>query len=163
MFTKMFQREVKIQSKQRIWNGTRNNNTSLHMLSDHMQPWSLFLKRKENPFTTFFGRPVSILWRILSKKISTCKRKRKRSDSVLWQKLLYPQKIPKSNVTTQKTPPKKSTSQRLWTNLGPSVRVTTATPLVVRNNESLFPIRFCKYPLSGSGVIDSVQAADVIL
>ena len=31
-------------------------------------------------------------------------RKRKRSDSVLWQKSLPPQKNPKSNVTTQKRP-----------------------------------------------------------
>ena len=33
---------------------------------------------------------------------NTCKRKRKRSDSVLWQKNLHPPKNSKSNLTTQK-------------------------------------------------------------
>ena len=50
------------------------------------------------------------------------KRKRKRSDSVLWQKPR--QKNHKSNVTTQKTPPKTSITQRLRTDLGRSVGVT---------------------------------------
>ena len=37
------------------------------------------------------------------------------------------QGIPKRNVTTQKTPPKMSITQLLWTDLGRSVGVTIAT------------------------------------
>ena len=58
------------------------------------------------------------------------KRKRKRSDSVLWQKLLHQQKCQKGKVTTQTTPQKSSITQRLRTDLGRSVGVTTATQLV---------------------------------
>ena len=43
------------------------------------------------------------------------KRKRRRSDSVLWQKPLYQQKIRKPMYNT-KTPPKTSITQRLRTN-----------------------------------------------
>ena len=57
------------------------------------------------------------------------KRKRKRSDSVLWQKPLHQQKCQKGKVTTQ-TRHKKSIKQRLRTDLGRSVGVTTATQLV---------------------------------
>ena len=60
-------------------------------------------------------------------------RKRKRSDSVLWQKPLHQQKSPKSNTTTQNTPPKTSITQRLRTDLGRSVGVTAVTPLVWLN------------------------------
>ena len=56
-------------------------------------------------------------------------RKRKRSDSVLWQKPLHPQKVQKA-TRQHKTPPKTSIRQRLRTDLGRSVGVTTATPLV---------------------------------
>ena len=59
-----------------------------------------------------------------------CKRKRKRSDSVLWQKPLHQQKCQKGKVTTQTTPQKSSIKQRLRTDLGRSVGVTTATQLV---------------------------------
>ena len=58
------------------------------------------------------------------------KRKRKRSDSVLWQKPLHQQKCQKDKVTTQTTPQKSSIKQRLRTDLGRSVGVTTATQLV---------------------------------
>ena len=58
------------------------------------------------------------------------KRKRKRSDSVLWQKPLHQQKVQKGKVTTQTTPQKSSIEQRLRTDLGRSVGVTTATQLV---------------------------------
>ena len=58
------------------------------------------------------------------------KRKRKRSDSVLWQKPLHQQKCQKGKVTTQTTPQKSSIIQRLRTDLGRSVEVTTATQLV---------------------------------
>ena len=57
-------------------------------------------------------------------------RKRKRSDSVLWQKPLHQQKCQKGKVTTQTTPQKSSIKQRLRTDLGRSVGVTTATQLV---------------------------------
>ena len=58
------------------------------------------------------------------------RRKRKRSDSVLWQKPLHQQKCQKGKVTTQTTPQKSSITQRLRTDLGRSVGVTTATQLV---------------------------------
>ena len=58
------------------------------------------------------------------------KRKRKRSDSVLWQKPLHQQKCQKGKVTTQTTPKKSSIKQRLRTDLGRSVGVTAATQLV---------------------------------
>ena len=61
------------------------------------------------------------------------KEKRKRSDSALWQKPLHRQKNPKSNVTTQRTPPKTSITQRLRTDLGRSAGVTIATQLVWLN------------------------------
>ena len=62
--------------------------------------------------------------------IRTRKRKRKRSDSVLWQKPLHKQKCQKGKVTTQKTPQKSSIKQRLRTDLGRSVGVTKAIQLV---------------------------------
>ena len=58
------------------------------------------------------------------------KRKRKRFDSVLWQKPLHQQKCQKGKVTTQTTPQKSSIKQRLRTDLGRSVGVTKATQLV---------------------------------
>ena len=64
------------------------------------------------------------------KTYSLLKRKRKRSDSVLWQKPLHQQKCQKGKVTTQTTPQKSSIKQRLRTDLGRSVGVTTATQLV---------------------------------
>ena len=57
-------------------------------------------------------------------------RKRKRSDSVLWQKPIHQQKCQKGKVTTKTTPQKSSITQRLRTDLGRSVGVTTATQLV---------------------------------
>ena len=57
-------------------------------------------------------------------------RKRKRSDSVLWQKPLHQQKCQKGKVTTQTTPQKSSIKQRLRTDLGRSVGLTKATQLV---------------------------------
>ena len=52
------------------------------------------------------------------------KRKRRRSDLVLWQNPLYQQKIRKPKDNTQ-TPPKTSITQRLRTDLGRSVGVTS--------------------------------------
>ena len=60
-------------------------------------------------------------------------RKRKRSDSVLWQKPLHQQKCQKGKVTTQTTSQKSSITLRLRTDLGRSVGVTTATPTDVVN------------------------------
>ena len=63
-------------------------------------------------------------------EILQSQRKRKRSDSVLWQKPLHQQKCQKGKVATQTTPQKISIKQRLRTDLGRSVGVTTATQLV---------------------------------
>ena len=60
------------------------------------------------------------------------KRKRRKSDSVLWQKPLYQQKIRKPMDNT-KTPPKTSITQRLQTDTGRSVWVTAAIQLVWLN------------------------------
>ena len=63
-----------------------------------------------------------VLWKAVplvpfsSKKINGLKRKRKRSDSVLLQKPLQPQKPPKSNMTTHKRHKK----LRLHNDCGPS-------------------------------------------
>ena len=59
------------------------------------------------------------------------KRKRRRSDPVLWQNPLYQQKIrkPKDNTQTQ---PKTSITQRLRTDLGRSVGVTSHPTGVVK-------------------------------
>ena len=57
-------------------------------------------------------------------------RKRKRSDSVLWQKPLHQQKCQKGKETTQTTLQKSTITQRLGTDLGRSAGVTTATQLV---------------------------------
>ena len=61
---------------------------------------------------------------------SNSKRKRKRSDSVLWQKPLNQQKCQKGKVTTQTKSQKSSITQRLRADLKRSVGVTTATQLV---------------------------------
>ena len=58
------------------------------------------------------------------------KRKRKRSDSVLWQKPLHQQKCQKGKVTTQTNATKKFDYTALRTDLGRSVGVTAATQLV---------------------------------
>ena len=56
--------------------------------------------------------------------------KRRRSDPVQWQKPLHQQKCQKGKVPTQTTPQKSSIKQRLRTELGRSVGVTTATQLL---------------------------------
>ena len=58
------------------------------------------------------------------------KTKRRRSDTVLWQKPLHQQKCPKGKVTTQTTLQKSSIKQQLRTDFGRSVGVTTAPQLV---------------------------------
>ena len=69
----------------------------------------------------------------LSKKnlVFGIKRKRRRSDPVLWQNPLYQQKIRKPKDNTQ-TPPKTSITQRLRTDLGRSVGVTSHPTGVVK-------------------------------
>ena len=67
---------------------------------------------------------------LIQTSVCYTKRKRKRSDSVIWQKPLHQQKCQKGKVTTQTTPQKSSIKQRLRTDLGRSVGVTTATQLV---------------------------------
>ena len=69
-------------------------------------------------------------WHTFFQHLPHVERKRKRSDSVLWQKPLHQQKCQKGKVTTQTTPQKSSIKQRLRTDLGRSVGVTTATQLV---------------------------------
>ena len=74
---------------------------------------------------------IKVIWGICTRNHGKCiKRKRKRSDSVLWQKPLHQQKCQKGKVTTQTTPQKGSIKQRLRTDLGRSVGVTKATQLV---------------------------------
>ena len=72
------------------------------------------------PVAMFYGN----LQNLVIKSKSVIKRKRKRSDSVLWQKPLHQQKCQKGKVTTQTTPQKSSIKQRLRTDLGRSVGVT---------------------------------------
>ena len=57
------------------------------------------------------------MFRLTSTLANKPKRKRKRSDSVLWQKPLHQQKCQKGKVTTQTTPQKSSIKQRLRTDL----------------------------------------------
>ena len=75
-----------------------------------------------------FGRPG---W--LSLSTDNTKRKRRRSDSVLWQKPLCQQKLRKPMDNT-KTPPKTSITQRLRTDLGRSVGVTTVIQTYTSRN-----------------------------
>ena len=69
------------------------------------------------------------------------KRKRWRSDSVLWQNSLYQQKIRKPKDNTQ-TPPKTLITQRMLIDLGRSVGVTSHPTGVVKpvNGYPTFPL-----------------------
>ena len=67
----------------------------------------------------------------LSIRMFCLKRERRRSDSVIWQNPLYQQKIRKPKDNTQ-TPPKTSITQRLRTDLGRSVGVTSHPTSVVK-------------------------------
>ena len=110
-------------------------------------PWRIspsWTSRALNSLTLLTSRRYKAMnWKVLLRRrigswhrkgrVLICKRKRKRSDSVLWQKPLHRQKNPKNNVTTQRTPPKTSITQRLRTDLGRSVGVTIATQLVWLN------------------------------
>ena len=79
--------------------------------------------------TAYSRSGINQMWLLKNSK-EFIKRKRKRSDSVLWQKPLHQQKCQKGKVTTQTTPQKSSIKQRLRTDLGRSVGVTKATQLV---------------------------------
>ena len=72
----------------------------------------------------------------MHESLNNIKRKRKRSDSVLWPKPIHQQENPKNNVTTQKKPPRTSITRRLRTDLGGSVGVTTSTKLLWLNSIS---------------------------
>ena len=63
--------------------------------------------------------------------LESVKRKRRRSDPVLWQNPLHQQKIRKPKDNTQ-TPQKTSITQRLRTDLGRSVGVTSHPTGVVK-------------------------------
>ena len=74
----------------------------------------LFTKMQDDETTvTTLKFRVRTKWSLIKDK-----RKRKRSDSVLCQKPLHSQKHPQSKLTTYKTSPKTSISQRLRTDLG---------------------------------------------
>ena len=93
-------------------------------LSDMLHYWISYAKYLSNILLN-----ESFPWHIPSLGFSI-KTKRRRSDPVLWQKPLHQQKCQKGKVTTQITPQKSSIKQQLWTDLGRSVGVTTATQLV---------------------------------
>ena len=104
-----------------------------HMLIGHCYVFGLILK--PSSLKKFFKGEVTP-WPILAPSCIQPKanqRKRKRSDSVLWQKPLHQQKCQKGKVTTQTMPQKSSITQRLRTNLGRSVEVITATQTGVVN------------------------------
>ena len=98
--------------------------------------WKIFCIVSETPILAFISisifRPCAIIFHtIFCPQTSSCeihKTKRRRSDQVLWQKPLHLNV--KRAVTTQTTPQKSSIKQRLRTDLGRSVGVTTATQLV---------------------------------
>ena len=78
----------------------------------------------------FMVKNYGLSWKVFSQGI-LIKRKRRRSDPVLWQNPLYQQKIRKPKDNTQ-TPPKTSITQRLRTDLGRSVGVTSHPTGVVK-------------------------------
>ena len=88
-------------------------------------------KVKRQHQTTWTSLGTSILLQTLKIKIERLKRKRGRSDSVQWQNPLHQHKIRKPKDNTQ-TPPKTSITQRLQTNLGRSVGVTSHPTGVVK-------------------------------
>ena len=90
----------------------------------------LTLKWQKFVILIFFYVFIILIVLLLLIKYRLLMRKRKRSDSVLWQKPLHQQKCQKGKVTTQTTSQKCSIKQRLRTDLGRSVGVTTATQLV---------------------------------
>ena len=80
--------------------------------------WNILLTKH------LFTPRISLFWHFKSTFTSTCyweKFKRKRSDSVLWQKPLHPQNNPKKQRDNIKTPPKTLITQLLRTDLGRSV------------------------------------------
>ena len=76
------QKDVKNASKSWLWNATKNNNTSSHMLLDHccafrLSLWPSGLKKKflkeGDPRDLFLPRPGSAPWWIWPKNNNTCK------------------------------------------------------------------------------------------
>ena len=94
--------------------------------------WQLIWPNIQDKGELYFSFCICRTWKISIICITALNimRKRKRSDSVLWQKPLHQQQCQKGKVTTQTTPQKSSIKQRLRTDLGRSVGVTKATQLV---------------------------------
>ena len=95
--------------------------------------WAIASDSLEYPLsgiTATIFKHVYFIYSNAYKSPSHFKRKRKRSDSVPWQKPPHQQKCQKGKVTTQTTPQKSSIKQRLRTDPGRPAGVTTATQLV---------------------------------
>ena len=107
------------------------NESLFKMLSNHIcTHCDTFLCKETTCVSPINGKGDRGYEREIQAVLNNRKRKRKRSDSVLWQKPLHQQKCQKGKVTTQTTPQKSSIKQRLRTDLGRSVGVTIATQLV---------------------------------
>ena len=111
-----------------------------------MRIWSILLIKSDLKWCIHVHLSRSIYLYTTTSKISLrilIQRKRKRSDSVLWQKPLHQQKYQKGKVTTQTTPQKSSIKQRLRTDLGRSVGVRIITkhlPYFHPQNHKLLPV-----------------------
>ena len=111
--------------RQYLWFCNSHHYTRVMPLWNSLEPvWDMYY------FSNFLGIAATVQQSKNYKNERLFVRKRKRSDSVLWQKPLHQQKCQKGKVTTQTTPQKSSIKQRLRTDLGRSVGVTTATQLV---------------------------------
>ena len=102
----------------------------MNVLVKHLVPemriWSTLLIKSDLKLCIHLSRSLLHLNEHL-----IAKRKRRRSDPVLWQNPLYQQKIRKPKDNTQ-TPPKTSITQRLRTDLGRSVGVLSHPTGVVK-------------------------------
>ena len=74
---------------------------------------------------------TSLQFTRFSEDMQHLRRKRRRSDPVLWQNPLCQQKIRKTKDNTQ-TPPKSSITQRLWNDSGRLVGVTSHPTGVIK-------------------------------
>ena len=115
MWHKVLQKR-RVQRNYMKYMGTTHHKIAPNITNERLKTRCTYLWNTIHTTTTKSKHNLSLIVKV--------KRKRKRSDQVIWQKPLHPQKTPKSNVTTQKT----SITQRLRTDLGRSVGVTTATP-----------------------------------
>ena len=106
----------------------------------HKRPYKLhFISNSSHCSTTVLSKHITSALTAVKDHVlkysetafSNSKRKRRRTDPVLWQNPLYQQKIRKPKDNTQ-TPPKTSITQRLRTDLGRSVGVTSHPTGVVK-------------------------------